>query len=282
MTYKGLIKNLTNDNYHGEKEHFSSSQLKDVLEDIEYFYKVHISKEIEKSMTGNQLAIGTYVHTAVLEPHLLNKECAVYTGATRRGKEWEAFQALNTGKTIITAKESEDAAGCIKAVLDDAESMKILTPAEKEVSTFGQLLGVPLKARFDAGLLKDGGYIADLKTCSCNAKEERAINRAIEDYNYDMSAALYLDLFSITSGKRLKDFYWVFASKKMNNAQVWRATPEMLATGRAKLKYALTAIRKYAEMDWAFKSEIRDITPPPYIKDMWLPKQETSKDSELL
>ena len=36
---------------------------------------------------------------------------AIYPGPTRRGKEWDAFKALNPGKTIAIQSEVDDATG---------------------------------------------------------------------------------------------------------------------------------------------------------------------------
>ena len=62
-----------------------------MLEDPEKFYKEYITKEIPRKEVS-AFDVGTYFHTAILEPHLLEKECAVYPGAVRRGKEWDAFK----------------------------------------------------------------------------------------------------------------------------------------------------------------------------------------------
>lgn len=278
LTSKKLIQDLSNADYHGEKGHFSSSQLKDVLEDIEYFYKVHISREIVKERTGNQLAIGTYIHTAILEPHLLETDCAVYLGATRRGKEWDAFEEANKHKTIITGKEKEEAQVCIDAIRSDAQCMKYVEPTEKEVSVFSTVMGVPLKARADAichgaiGINGGRPYILDVKSTSSNAKNEFEIKSEIENWNYDLSAAFYLEVFSSISARKYEDFFWAFASKKWANAQLWKASPEMLAVGRAKLRKALKLIWEYAEKGWKFESRVLEIAPKAYVASEWLEK----------
>src|SRR5512133_3499649 len=41
------------------------------------------------------MALGTAVHTAVLEPHRLPTDYITWEGGTRRGKEWDAFKAAN-------------------------------------------------------------------------------------------------------------------------------------------------------------------------------------------
>src|SRR4030095_14842230 len=60
-------------------------------------------KEHPKEETDS-LRIGRFVDAAMLSnvsSFSLNDHFAVFTGATRRGKEWEAFQEFNKGKTIL-------------------------------------------------------------------------------------------------------------------------------------------------------------------------------------
>ena len=85
-----IIKNMSNADYHKqhapEDHYYSSSQLKTILDDAETFKKKYITRELEDKSSNPVFDIGTYFHTAILEPHLLNEECAVFTGARRAGK----------------------------------------------------------------------------------------------------------------------------------------------------------------------------------------------------
>ena len=45
MEYKGIYKTLSNDNYHAEEKHLSSSNLKMLLKDPSKFYKEKILGE---------------------------------------------------------------------------------------------------------------------------------------------------------------------------------------------------------------------------------------------
>jgi hypothetical protein len=48
---------------------------------------------------------GTAVHCAILEPYRFSVEYVTYPGKVRRGREWEAFEASNSSKEILTHVE---------------------------------------------------------------------------------------------------------------------------------------------------------------------------------
>lgn len=232
----GMYENISNDAYHAQHDasvHFySSSQLKDIIDDVEVFKKKYITKEIE-SMHIPAFDIGTYFHTAILEPHLLDSECAIWEGKTRRGKEWEAFKAKHNGKAIITLSEYEQAKNLIKATKESSVAMDLLKEGKAEVSLFVEVfvLGnviylskdggktseyklsiddgwifhrgtklnkavrLRLKVRADMIDVKNGNII-DLKSTKGNAKNVQKTRYKTSDYVYDLSASMYLDLFN--------------------------------------------------------------------------------------
>jgi len=91
MDYKGLHKTLSNEDYHAEKEHLSSSNLKMLLKDTQKFYKEKILGEKEP-LKGAFLDEGNYAHTLILEPHMVEKEYEFFPGNRKAGKDWKAFE----------------------------------------------------------------------------------------------------------------------------------------------------------------------------------------------
>lgn len=321
----GLSKDISNAQYHaqlGADEHFySSSQLKTMLEDAETFYKKYISKELEANESNPAFDIGTYFHTAILEPHLLEKECAIFTGRARRGKVWEEFLEENEGKTIITSNDYEKALNLIKAVRNSEVAMALHTGGESEVSLGievdcdgydifckGHKLDVKkgwvaidnypeevetirLKVRCDYINL-DKGYIADLKSTTGNAKDAHKTRNKISAYQYDLSAALYVDLFNayyLTKKvpNRIKTFWWVFASKDYSNCQsYWTGVGpggeiEMsnIQVGRAKWRKAVLDIAKYQSMEWVIPDEPVSLSAQPWEME-WLEDKSKPKTTK--
>jgi len=298
----GLIYDMPSNEYHGGENTFSSSQLKTILEDSELFYRKYITKEVDKE-TSAAFDVGTYFHTAILEPEKLQLECAVFTGV-RRGKAWDAFQEENKGKAIITETEFKTAETLIYAVKNSPVAMGFLEKTKPEVSAFVDLfvtgnevytvvnkkpnqltldgwvatkkipenaMKITIKCRADA--LGDN-FILDLKSTTGNAKIERGMMKSVSEYSYDLSAALYLDIFSAATGTRYDTFLWTFASKAAGNSKTYSASRESIMIGRAKWKKAVCVLSECIRKEWKFEDTLGILEPNYYEKEWIKPKEE--------
>ena len=329
----GISKDISNSQYHAQlspEEHFfSSSQLKDMLDDPETFKKKYITRELEANKSIPAFDIGTYFHTAILEPHLLKEECVVWDGKARRGKVWDEFQELHKGKAIITKSEYELAKNLIVATQNSEIAMDLHKGGEAEVSLgieiytdlksvyvltnsksvyrldvkkgwdlyanaptcLENMVKVRLKVRCDYINAKKG-YIADLKSTTGNAKDAHKTRNKISSYQYDLSAALYVDLFNarfISEGKkyRLTTFWWVFASKDYSNCQCYwtgigpQGEVELsnLQVGRAKWIKAVCEIGKYQNMEWEIPEEPRSLAAQPWEME-WIDKGDSDNTTK--
>jgi hypothetical protein len=263
-----LIHDMASSEYHSTPNTFSSSQFKDALDDEELFYKKHVEKSIEKEEVG-AFDVGNYFHTGVLEPQKLKMDCIAYTGKIRRGEHWEAFKKKHAGKCIVTPKQLEQAEMLMKCVQDSPVAMGFIKRGKPEVSAFLEVLvaggevyaptqklildrdgwkpvnlqtklwnelkkiGVMMTVKVRADSLGED-FVLDLKSTTGNAKSERQMREKISYYNYDLSAALYLDIFSAVSGKPYRKFIWTFASKDYYNSRSYLASPNNILIGRAK------------------------------------------------
>lgn len=293
-----LSRDLSSEQYHTTANTFSSSQLKTMLEDPENFYKQYITKELPRK-EASTFDVGTYFHTAILEPHLLEKECAIFQGAIRRGKEWDAFKELNKGKAIITKTEHESALGIIAAVKNSPIAMSFIDGYEKEVSAFldvyvldkkiffiwaGETVyrlkrkGWEIDTNYSVDSLREFGVkirlkvradaisfakktISDLKSTTGNAKSEYQMRSKIDSYSYDLSASLYLDIFSACSGEDMRSFVWLFASKDFQNCKSWVASEKNVQIGRAKWSMAVIELAHYISNDWLFEDSLGTLEP---------------------
>lgn len=288
----GIIKDLSSEDYHGIPNVFSSSQIKDALDDIELFYKKHITKAIERVETP-AFDIGTYFHTAILEPHKVEKECVVFRGI-RRGRAWEDFKVTHAGKAIITDSEFRQAEGIIEAVKNSPVAMNRIRRGEPEVSGFLELVvdggqiyaknkkmilgpfgwelpsyspdlkrSVTIGVKVRADLLGED-FILDLKSTTGNAKSEFQMRQSVSKYNYDLSAALYLDVFSALLNKPMTDFVWTFASKDSFNSKSYLASADNIRVGRAKWKKAVLNIAKAIKDNWEFEDRLGILEPQTF------------------
>lgn len=292
---EGLNRDLTSAQYHGLKGTFSSTQLKDALKDMEYFHAKHVLHSVESEHIA-AFDIGTYFHTAILEPHLIDVECAVYQG-NRRGKEWDDFKAANAGKAIITSNEYQTALMLVNAVKNSPVATGRLSRGEPEVSgfvvvrvvgsniyapTYGVMLnkygwvkpdheipedGVDIVLKVRADLLADS-FILDLKSMTGNAKDRHGIKAKISELNYDLSASLYLDIFTLASGIPKNDFIWTFASKSIGNCKNYVASQDNVLVGRAKWRKAVVEIAEGMLSNWEFEDTLDILEPNHYELDI--------------
>ena len=98
------VENLSNDDYHADKEFYSSSQLKKAIDSFGNFRYQMENKEDFSSKLDSPMTFGSLVHCLLLEPHLLDEEFAFLNvdGLNLRTKADKAirdnFIAANKGK----------------------------------------------------------------------------------------------------------------------------------------------------------------------------------------
>lgn len=119
--------------------------------------------ENPKPSTVPQLR-GTITHTAILEPHRLASEYAVYEGDKKRGsKEWNEFASDNDGKKLVKLAEFEQAIRMRDAVRASKEAMKYLRKgtAESILVWDDAETGIRCKGRTD--WISDEHAVVDIK-----------------------------------------------------------------------------------------------------------------------
>lgn len=279
-----LSQEMDNGTYHGDKSCYSSSQLKQMIKDPEVFHSMYITGSLVKKIaTATQTAfdIGSYFHTAVLEPHLLEKEYLVVDVERKAGKVWKdaVKKGEDMGLIVITKGQMETAMFLAKGVQDSPIAMSLIEREGVivEGSIFSDLIGVPVKKRSDLMFLSTAeSYILDLKSTTGSVKNAHSIKNKIQDLDYDLSAALYVDIVNKYIAVNdlpyapVDTFYWTFASKDNGVSKTYASTEKMLEVGRAKVYKALNLIKKYEELNWEFVDEIECLDPPPWVVTEWL------------
>jgi len=253
----GFNGDVSNEDYHGDREYVSSSVLKLILKDPERYYKQYITGEV-KAPTSNAFDFGSYIHTLVLEPHLVEEEYAFYQGAVRRGSAYDKFKLENKGKTIIIESQRISGLNLQEAVFANPAAKELFTDGKAEQTLCVVLDGVKVKVRCD--YLK-GTSIIDLKTTGGGATYGEVVETCIK-YDYDLSAALYADAFTQITGKK-HDFYFSFISKKSQEVCNVKASEQFLENGRRKYKAAIKKLKKARETGIYFDpNEVKEISLP--------------------
>ncbi len=295
MEYKlhKVMFDLTSEDYHGIEGTYSSSQFKDLVDGSG---RLFIKKYVEKSIPREDIpafGTGTYFHTGTLEPHKLTVDCKVYDGKVRRGAAWEEFQAEHKGKTIITSGQREQAERLITSVKDSPIAMGYIVRGKPEVSLFTELAivwGGIYAPEFGKELTPDGWrdsavnidfkrakpmtklvikvradsigdeFILDLKSTTGDAESESAMRSKLSYYQYELSAALYLDMFSLVKPE-LEDFLWTFASKDFHNSKTYVASKENIRVGRAKYMRAILKLVDLMNNNWEIPDSLGVLEP---------------------
>lgn len=315
QVYFTEIFDMTNEEYHkirdGIGRAYSSSQLKDGLDDLDTFYRKYITKEIP-GPKGPALDIGNYVHTAILEPHKLDEEYALYTGGIRSGAKWKAFQAEHEGKIILAGKDIEKAQTAVEGLQRSPLSMEKFIGGMPEVSLFiplqiaddgeiyvyknfkgksqrilklgadgwvpvdfmpsdKNLIQLVIKVRSDYRI--EGMEISDIKTTGGDVSNERKLRAKVRDSKYDLSAALYLDMFNAAAIMNDQALYlkfnWVFSTKDKPQAKTYVAHDDQIKIGRAKWTAALNEVVRMERCGWDVPDSVVEMGVDKWELDEW-------------
>lgn len=132
------------------------------------------------------------VHAAVLEPHTLPEQYAVWTGAVRRGKAYDAWRAEQAGRAVVTTAEMQRAMVAATSILGHPTAGPLLTaPGESELTITWTERGRPMKGRIDRLAQLPGGRYAliDLKTYGTT--QPRAVARMVAKHGAHVQLAHY-------------------------------------------------------------------------------------------
>jgi exodeoxyribonuclease VIII len=229
---------------HDRKEYrafpaFNQSAAKHMLTSPAH-YQAYINTPQEETKA---LRFGTFVHSAVLEPHTLNDLYATAPEVDRRTKEgketWAAFQTANVGKTILDYEES--ALGHLVASSARFALKRLgVEFDETEVMYHVDYNGVPLKAAIDGVA---GDYLWDIKTT--DDASAAGMLKAIRNYRYNLQAYWYRLVYELATGKRPLGFRFLFIEKEPPFAcAVCEVGPELMSWAIADFEKAVTLYKE--------------------------------------
>lgn len=234
------INDCTNEQYHADKSYLSSSTFKKILESPADYHASLTAPE--PAMTGAHLDLGSYVHSLLLEPHLVATEYAVFPGFRRAGKDYELFKLQNPNKAIVSASMQNAGQRMALSVQNCPPAIDLLKGGISEQSIALLLNDVPCKARFDK-INVDKRAIIDVKT-SRHEADKATFKETIKEYGYDLSAALYLQVAEAHYGHQF-DFYWLVIFKtEPPETRVYKASEKTLLAGATQLALAMQTYKK--------------------------------------
>ena len=237
---------LSNEDYHADTEHLSSSSLKMAVDSPLDFKKKYVHKEALPSENLEAFAFGSYMHSLVLEPDVTKKEFAIYSGSVRRGVKYDAFAKASKGKTVVTQSQHDMAMSMLfhyggSYVITEAGKSSIkglFEGGEKELSLLAtDVMPFPSKVRMDY-IDRKTKTIRDLKTTSSIVQTKRQAQDIMWRYSYHVSAAYYIKHAAKLLKCKEEDITYelVFGSKKDGSWSVFKLGKETLKEGNEKLE----------------------------------------------
>jgi hypothetical protein len=232
------VNHCTNAEYHGDKNYLSSSNLKLILKDPEKFKK-EIIDGLREEKQVNAFDEGNYAHSLILEPESVSDEYAFFPKFRKAGKEWESFKEENKDKIILSKPQKHRVEQWVDAYRKRPEAVQLISGGYPEHSIAGELMGINVKVRADY-INVDKGYIADVKTTGYSPDVD-SFSYVVKSLMYDLSAALYCQMFSQIYNKPF-DFYYIVLGKKDVACEVYKASKETIERGDLLV---MDAIKKY-------------------------------------
>ncbi len=227
----------TNEEYHSDSSSLSSSGLKEMLVSPAHFLAAR--RAVHTSTKA--FDFGSLLHTTILEPHKLHDEYAIFEGKfDARIKACKQFAEENVGKIIVDREQfvtaSDIAAKVFRKVFRGRTLAAWLADCDKEPSIYWtNPLGQQLRVRPDA--MCDAA-IFDLKSTA--RTDIRKFRRTVEDFDYDLSAAMYRDGARVFDG-RARPFVWIVCEKEdPYSVSIVEAGDTVIENGHRKYAQALT------------------------------------------
>tara|TARA_R110002153_G_scaffold59259_1_gene161936 strand:- start:2162 stop:2929 length:768 start_codon:yes stop_codon:yes gene_type:complete len=230
---KDILQKMYDDSfYYGYlgKHALSSSTCKSLLESPEAYVE-YINKP-PKEKEPQPFRDGRLIHLLSLEPHRIEELTIIES--TKGSKAYKLAVEEQLPQTVYTLAELNRCKKVADSVLNNKEFSGMVEDAEFEIPEIGNYNGFPFRGKADILL---NGIVVDLKTTS----DINSFYESANTYNYDLQAALYLELFGAF------EFRYVVVDKKTLEVQVIQFDDEFIQSGYNKLNIATENYQKYID-----------------------------------
>lgn len=281
----GVYKGISNAAYHGG-EGISKSGLDLIARSPLHYWSAYIDPQREPREETPAMALGTAIHSAVLEPGAFATDYVVVpTTAPKRPSRtqlnakkpsddtmsaivwWEEFDRMNAGRTIISAEDYKTCFSIQTNLLTHPAARTLLVDGEPELSVFWRdaETGVLCKCRPDYMNYK-ANVIVDVKSTEDASPE--GFRRSIVKYGYHVQAAWYLDGFKAATGTAPKAFVFAAFEKKRPYATAFYvADADMIELGRILYRERLNVFAECLKRNlWpGYPQQVQAISLPAWV-----------------
>lgn len=262
--------NVGAEEYHADRTADSSSTIKDFGTSPEYYRGRYIDGTLPKKDTDAML-LGSVLHCKLLEPEKFVDQYAVLpqyykdplTGEFEKlGKRknvhkayWAEWEAANEGKTLLTTDQMDKVEGMLKSIGRDPACIDQLAqpnPVIEHAIRF-PYRGLQCKALLDFGILPGG----PMPPVHMNIKTSKEPNKggwrkAIQDFSYHISAALYSPGFEAVFGEKPLTKLLFAHSSPPYECGIFTLGPKSLAIGKEILDDLVDDLLAAKELDHFF------------------------------
>ena len=169
--------------------------------------------EKEHPRKTDAMSFGSLVHTATLEPELMDQIYYSMPKIDRRTKDGkEAYAKAESeakGKHIISHEDYNESLVLASSVRACIAAEKLMKNSQFEMSATATIHDISIRSRFD--IISENRYLADLKTTQ--DASPFGFSREIARYYYHVQAALYLDVYSQVTGEPQRSFAFIAVEK---------------------------------------------------------------------
>jgi hypothetical protein len=207
---------LSNDEYHAAPG-ISKSHL-DVIADSSprHYWQAYLNPAAPIREPTEALHMGRAIHTAVLQPELLERDYVEWCGADKRTREgkalWAEFQQAQGDRLQISANEMEICRRIRESFGKHPVAKGFLVRGKAENSFFARHAetGALIKCRPDY-ITDDGEIVVDVKTTA--DANPLAFGRDATNYRYDVAVPWYFDIIEAVTGRAPKKWIWLAVEK---------------------------------------------------------------------
>lgn len=197
-----FVTDMPNEDYHAA-EGVSKSML-DLIARSPAHFMYSARREPTRAM-----AIGTAIHTALLEPERFANEYVLLRDVKdRRASEYKQAIKVHGEDRVLVANEASNVLSMQESVMAQREARNALSASGwRELSAFVSCPQTDfiLRCRFD--LLTADGEAYDLKKTQDARPEE--FSRSVQNYRYHVQGAHYSRVFELIAGEPIKAFKFI-------------------------------------------------------------------------
>jgi len=207
---------MSNDDYHHVFiEWFSSSDLKNALRSVDYFWQEYKrKKEQEEKEYKVAFENGSAFHDALEslivhgDMRLFEQNTVSYNGTAQAKKKFQDAKLANPGKNVIPESMYENIPIMAEKTKAIADKLDIFEGGDVELAFFwiDPDTGIKLKCKTDFTRF-DNEVIVDFKTTKSHL--EKDFSKDLANYGYHFSAAMYLEGIKQVTGKEFDPFIFI-------------------------------------------------------------------------